>query len=237
MAKLLLLDDEEEALTWMTAALQSRGHEVSCFTTARAALAGLSTSTPDLIVCDILMPEIDGLAFARIVRKRHGTPLMFVSIAKKEAEAVLAGGLGYVRKPASASELRDAVERVLGQRNQPSTILVVDDDPLIRDVYCSFLEPKFIVVTSENGREALDILKREHVDLAIVDVHMPVMNGVELIRAMRRDPALEHLPVVVQTSDRASLDAPVWGPLHVAQVMDKESFVDWCEDQMRAQKV
>ena len=44
--------------------------------------------------------------------------------------------------------------------------------------------------------------------LAIVDVHMPVMNGVELIRAMRADPRFALIPVVVQTSDRAAARAP-----------------------------
>ena len=229
MAKLLLLDDEEESLTWMTAALESRGHEVRGFTDARAALAGLSTFTPNLIVADIMMPEMDGLAFARMVRKQRGVPLMFVSIATKEAEAVIAGATGYVRKPATADELRVAVDRVLGRSRRRNTLLLVDDNPEVLFLYQTFLEPHFHILTAENGRVALAILTSQPVDLAIVDVHMPVMNGAELIRAMRADPELERIPVVVQTSDRAALNAPIWGQLHVARVMKKESFVDWCE--------
>jgi CheY-like chemotaxis protein len=234
MAKLMLVDDDEDALTWMKAALESRGHEVVALTTGHAALAALETHTPDLIIIDILLPEMDGLALARQVKKRAGNPTMFVSIAKKEAEAVLAGGLAYVRKPASANELREAVERVLGERNRKNSVLVVDDDPDVRDLYRGFLESKFVVLTSENGKEALDVLRAQHVDLAVVDVHMPVMGGAELIRAMRRDPALESMPVIVQTSDAEALDAPIWGPLHVARIMDKVNFVDWCERQMRS---
>jgi CheY-like chemotaxis protein len=234
MAKLFLVDDDEEALVWMKAALETRGHQVSTFTSGRPALDALSSSSPDLILTDILMPEIDGLAFARLVKRRAGVPVMFVSIAKRQAEAVLAGGLGYIQKPASAAELRSAVERVLGDLDRTNTVLVVDDDPDIRELYRLFLDPEFVVLTSPNGKDALDVMHKEHVDLAIVDVHMPVMNGADLIRAMRRDPELERLPVVVQTSDRAALTAPVWGPLHVAQVMEKESFVDWCEGQMGA---
>ncbi len=73
------------------------------FTTATDAVRELDTFHPDLIVSDILMPEIDGLAFARIVRRRGGIPLMFVSIAKKQAEAVLAGAVGsrYRRRATS----------------------------------------------------------------------------------------------------------------------------------------
>jgi CheY-like chemotaxis protein len=229
MAKLLLLDDDEEALTWMTAALESRGHEVRAYSDARSALAGLSTFTPNLIVSDILLPEMDGLAFARVVR-RYGVPVMFVSIAKKEAEAVLAGAIGYVRKPATAEELRGAVERVLGRQGRRNTLLLVDDNEEVLFLYRTFLEPFFDILTAENGKVALAILKSQPVDLAIVDVHMPVMNGAELVRAMRADPELDRLPVVVQTSDRAALDAPIWSQLRVARVLKKESFVDWCED-------
>jgi len=233
MAKLLLLDDDAEALTWVAAALESRGHEVSAFRSGKTALDALGAFTPDLIVADIMMPELDGLAFARLVRKHRGIPLIFVSIAKKQAEAVLAGAVGYVQKPASASEIRAAVERVLGEGARSNAILIVDDDQDVRELYRAFLEPRFVVLTAENGREALETLRRERIDLAIVDVHMPVMNGVELLRSIRGDPALEGLPVVVQTSDRTALNAPIWGTLRVSQVLDKMRFLDWFEAQMR----
>jgi hypothetical protein len=55
----------------------------------------------------------------------------------------------------------------------------------------------------------------------------------DLVRAIRADPELESLPVIVQTSDRSALRAPVWRPLRVSHVMDKMSFVDWFESQMR----
>jgi CheY-like chemotaxis protein len=232
MAKLLMLDDEPDALAWMTAALETRAHEVVPFTSARAALEALETFKPDLIVADILMPEIDGLAFARLTR-HYGVPILFVSIAMKQAEAVLVGAVGYVKKPASADEIRTAVARVLGTRARRNKILVVDDDPDVCEVYAAFLEPRFDVVTAPNGVVALDILRKDHVDLAVVDVHMPVMNGVELLRQIRADPKLEALPVIVQTSDRGALQAPVWGQLRAARVMDKVCFVDWVEDQIR----
>lgn len=227
MAKLLLLDDEEDALRWMSAALGGDRHEVRGFRTGREALVALETYTPDLIVADVLMPEMDGLDFARIARRYKRAPLIFVSIAKKEAEAVLVGAVGYVRKPATASEVRAAVERALGQSARRCLILVVDDEEDVRELYRSFLEPRFDVLTAKDGKEALDLLRAQPADLAIVDVHMPVMNGAELIRAMRKDPSLEKLPVIVQTSDRSALRAPIWGTLHVSEVLDKANFLHW----------
>jgi CheY-like chemotaxis protein len=56
---------------------------------------------------------------------------------------------------------------------------------------------------------------------------MPVMNGVELIRAMRADPRFATLPVVVQTSDRVAARAPIWTDLHVSQTILKDEFMSW----------
>ncbi len=227
MARLLVVDDETDTLAWMVPALGAHGHEVRATSGASAALETLEGWTPDLIIADILMPEMDGLTFARVTRRHRGVPVMFISIAKKQAEAVIAGAIGYVQKPATAAEIRAAVDRVLGRRAEKNTILVVDDDDEIRDLYQTVFEPRFTVVTAENGAAALEVLQARHVDLAIVDVHMPVMNGVELIRRIRATPELVQLPVIVQTSDRGALQAPVWRDLHVAQLLDKSDFIDW----------
>lgn len=113
MASLLLIDDDQAALSWMSAALEARGHDVKRCARARDALAALESASPDLIVADILMPEMDGLAFARLVRKHRGVPLMFVSIATKQAEAVLAGAVGYLERDVDAARLPQILHAVL----------------------------------------------------------------------------------------------------------------------------
>jgi len=197
------------------------------YQTGRAALAHLSEWRPDLIVADILMPEMDGLAFARLVRAHGGPPVLFISIAMKRAEAVLAGAVGYVQKPATADEVRAEVQRVLGREAGRATILVVDDDPSARELYCVYLEPGFDVEEAEDGAVALRILRQRPIDLVITDVHMPVMNGVELIRAIRADPALEQIPIIVETADRTALSSPVWRELKVPSRIDKLEFARW----------
>jgi CheY-like chemotaxis protein len=227
MARLLLVDDEHETLAWMTAALEAAGHEVRAVDSGRRGLDELHGWTPDLIVADILMPEMDGLTFARLAKRFGHVPLLFVSIAERQAEAVLLGAAGYVAKPATAAEVRAAVEQVLGRPAGPRTILVVDDDPDVCELYRICLEQRFRVLTAEQGQDALEILDQEPVDLLITDVHMPVMNGVELIRAVRRRPRLRDLPIIVQTSDRQAAQAPVWVELHVAQASKKGDFLRW----------
>jgi CheY-like chemotaxis protein len=233
MAKLLLVDDDSGTLVWIAEALQGAAYDVRTVSGGSAALELVRTWRPDLILADLLMPEMDGFAFNRLVQAHERIPVMLVSVANKPAEAILQGVAGYVRKPVTAAELRAAVERVLGAV-EGVAILVVDDDADIRACYRLILEPRFTVLEAENGRDALALLSREPVALAIVDVHMPVMNGVELIRAMRDDARLYTIPVVVQTSDRAAARAPVWTDLHVAQTILKEEFLDWLMTQIDA---
>jgi two-component system chemotaxis response regulator CheY len=79
-------------------------------------------------------------------------------------------------------------------------ILVVDDDAAIREMVSAVLseESDHDVVLASNGRDALDrLMHDESVDAIVCDVNMPVMNGVELVRAVRADPELSELPVLL----------------------------------------
>jgi CheY-like chemotaxis protein len=80
----------------------------------------------------------------------------------------------------------------------PPAILVVDDDADIRDSLSFLLEGEgYEVHTAADGRQALALLERiARPALALVDLRMPVMDGVELIEAMRKDPRWARLPVV-----------------------------------------
>ena len=55
-----------------------------------------------------------------------------------------------------------------------------------------------------NGREALDLLQREWVDMVFADINMPVMNGVELVRAMRANELFQAIPVIIISTDRST---------------------------------
>jgi CheY-like chemotaxis protein len=78
-----------------------------------------------------------------------------------------------------------------------SVILVVDDEPDLRFVLRRVLEMAgHHVVEAGNGADALASVRRAPPDLVVTDVMMPVMNGVELIRELRDDPATKDIPIV-----------------------------------------
>jgi len=86
-------------------------------------------------------------------------------------------------------------EPQLLQEGEKSTILVVDDEEIIRDL-CSRALKDYRILEADNGRDALQILNREHVDLLLVDVMMPIMNGLDLLQQVK-DKDAEQLVIVM----------------------------------------
>jgi CheY-like chemotaxis protein len=104
-------------------------------------------------------------------------------------------------------------------------VLVVDDHPVNRRVIGLFLQPfDCDLVEAANGREALDALEHSSFDLVLMDVNMPVMDGLEATRRLRRDPRWARLPVIALTADvmRAQIQTCIAAGMdaHVAKPID-----------------
>ncbi|MBA1189287.1 response regulator [Pseudomonas entomophila] len=100
------------------------------------------------------------------------------------------------------------------------TILVVDDEYLIADILGFALEDEgFHVFTASNGRAALEMLGAQSIDLVITDYMMPVLNGQELVTAIRAEPTLSKLPVILMSGAQAN-QAQV-GPAAFCAVFEK----------------
>ncbi len=82
------------------------------------------------------------------------------------------------------------------------TILVVDDDKTTRKILGIYLKAKgYDVVYAENGLEAMEKLGTESINLVMTDLNMPYMDGHELIRTIRADERLKHIPILMVTTE------------------------------------
>jgi two-component system, chemotaxis family, chemotaxis protein CheY len=82
------------------------------------------------------------------------------------------------------------------------TVLTIDDSKAIRDMIALTLGGAgYRVIEASNGAEGLQQLKSEPVSLVIVDLNMPVMNGLDFIRHARRDPKGAGVPIVMLTTE------------------------------------
>ena len=88
-------------------------------------------------------------------------------------------------------------------------LLIVDDSSIIRKSLVKALSMADFEIShiyeANNGQEALDLLKREWVDLIFLDINMPVMNGVEFMRALRESETLKETPVLIISTEGSKL--------------------------------
>ena len=90
----------------------------------------------------------------------------------------------------------------LGAGSKTKTIMVVDDADFIRRLVSLILKNDgYKVVESTNGKEALNLLSDMEIDMLITDLNMPEMDGIELVRTMRANPAYKSIPVLMLTSE------------------------------------
>ena len=186
----------------------------------RAATAGGPFATA---IIDSHMPDADGLALCRQIKERREmaeTPVILITRADKPIvleNCSEAGVVACIMKPCKPSELFDAtIAAIRGARMRragrftyltpaarPLRVLVAEDEESIRLLATRLLERRgHTCVTVANGKEAIERLEREHFDVILMDVRMPIMDGftaTKIIRAHEADTGA-HVPIVALTA-------------------------------------
>ena len=127
MARILLVDDDAHIARVMSIWLTRHGHEIVATHNGREALSRLKTESIDLIISDMNMPEMDGLALARGVREQgYSTLPMLVMTARCDRDSLAASlrefGVTMYPKPFVPSKLMEDVARLLAGSAQPEIV-------------------------------------------------------------------------------------------------------------------
>lgn len=215
------LDRVAQSIGWKTTAVNS-GDALLAHMQAQ----GLAGQTPTVLLLDYKMPGKDGLQVAHAVRhemQRHSDTIVILATAYNTHELQNHPDIGLadaiLSKPVTSSALYDAVVRALLRRRggtvvpssnllhterlQGLRLLVVDDSDTNLEVARRIFESEGALVSlANNGQEALDWLAANEaaVDIVLMDVQMPVMNGYEATQRIRKREAWKDLPVVALTA-------------------------------------
>jgi signal transduction histidine kinase/DNA-binding response OmpR family regulator len=195
-----------------------------------AIFAALEAQKPyELILTDMHMPKMDGFALVERIKQRpelSASTIMMLTSGSQRGDAARCSELGvsaYLLKPVRQSELRAAIARVLGAKEQAATIpmitqysmqetehsdealriLLAEDNPVNRKLAVRLLEKRGHQVTVvSNGREALIALEKSSYDVVLMDVQMPEMDGLEATRILREQEKglVRRQPVLAMTA-------------------------------------
>jgi two-component system response regulator ChvI len=116
MAKITLVDDDENIVTSVSLALESHGHTVKAYYDGAAGLAALENDPPDLAILDVKMPRMDGMEVLRRLRRTSEVPVIILTSKDEEIDEILGFNLGaddYMHKPFSQRLLIERVKAVL----------------------------------------------------------------------------------------------------------------------------
>lgn len=154
MAKtIMVVDDEKRLVSVVEAYLSQEGFRIITASNGREALILARQEKPDLIILDIMMPEMDGYEFMRLHRKESETPIILLTAKVAEDEKVIGLELGaddYITKPFRPRELvarARAVLRRTGQVEPKAKILRVADITLDRDSHTVKVGDRFVDLT------------------------------------------------------------------------------------------
>jgi two-component system response regulator ChvI len=122
MAKITLVDDDENIVASVSLALESHGHVVTACHDGVAGLESLTANPPDLSILDVKMPRMDGMELLRRLRQTSNMPVIMLTSKDEEIDEILGFNLGaddYMHKPFSQRLLLERVKAVLRRADVP----------------------------------------------------------------------------------------------------------------------
>jgi CheY-like chemotaxis protein len=186
--------------------------------------------TPDLITLDILLPGMDGWDFLSRIKDLppwSNVPVVVVSVVADHEIGLSLGASAVLQKPVGRSEFAHELARlgVSPTGNRDVTVLVVDDDPSAVELMSAYLSrPGFSVLRAYGGQEGIELARQHVPDLAVLDLVMPDVGGIEVVEALKREPGTANIPIIMVTAKQFTLEERLQINSHILSVIDKNAF-------------
>jgi len=204
----LIVDDEEPARELLASYLEPE-YRVAMARSGDEALSMAQQLRPDAITLDVLMPGSTGFETLIALRKNPETanlPVIILSIIEQKHLGFALGAADYLIKPVRKPVLLETMRKhVASPADDDSSILLVDDDPTTLEWLQETLRlAGYETQGVRSGRRALEVLENKMVGAILLDLLMPGMDGFQVIRHVREEPALKELPILVMTAKNLS---------------------------------
>jgi len=233
--RILIVDDEPVNIKVLEAKLPAKEYEVIRAFSGKEALEKVADTAPEVILLDIMMPEMDGYEVTKTLKtdpKTSHIPIIIVTAlteTKDKLKALDAGAEEFISKPVNTTELIARIKSMLRLRQyreqldirsqseesfisppgqgepvradaaSPHILLVEDNDSDSKLVQSYLHGQPYRVTVAATGEEALLHAEREKVDLVLLDIMLPGLNGFEVCRSLRKMENGRNIQIVIIT--------------------------------------
>ncbi|MBN1964415.1 MAG: response regulator [Anaerolineae bacterium] len=200
---ILVIDDSAEAAELIRDVLAAEGYHVLW---ARGGAEGIDLARrvrPDLVVLDIMMPDMNGWDVLKTLKSDPDTspiPVVIVSVVERQPISVDVSADGHLSKPVERARLLDLIGTLsrVAVALPAAPILVVDDNPQDRDILCTILRGAgYTAEPVDGGQQAIERLQSGSAALVLLDLMMPEVSGFDVLHFIREQSDQPDLPVIV----------------------------------------
>ncbi len=227
--KILIVDDEPDFTTALKATLEAKTYQVVTATSKVQALEMVRPERPDLVILGTMMPRGDAFLLHQWLRQTlqfRELPLMVIDAPPEKRlikgwrsdEGAQMEADDYLTKPIEPASLLPLIEKVLDKTARRIRVLVADDHAMVREgirAVLSLQKDMQVIGEAADGRDALEKVLQLSPDVVLMDIVMPVMNGLEATKHICRECEQTKVLILTQYDDEenmlASSQVGAWG--------------------------
>lgn len=225
MIKILAVDDEPGICLLIEKTFKPIGFMVLSAYNGKDALSIIKKENPKLVFLDVRMMGMSGLEVLKEIKAYdRSIKVIMLTVANDPATKAKALELGadqYVTKPFMSDHLEEVARKEIAEllKERPvekPKILVVDDEPEVREHLSGLISKWFVceVDKASNGQEALSKLKKDKFDLVVLDIRMPGLSGIDVIKeAAKFTPETKILAISAYDSQDVANEAIKYGAI------------------------
>ncbi len=198
--KILIVDDEKSMCTSLSYIIEMEGYEVCTLENGYKAIEKVKETSFDVAFLDIKMPGINGVETFKEIKKisPETSVVMMTAYAVEDLllEALSEGAYTFMYKPFNVEKIIEIIQNI----QKKNIILIIDDDLNLCKLLKSRLQKQeYKVISIAGGKEAVKLLERKPVDVILLDVVMPEMDGIEVLKKIK-EITKEKCPEVIMMS-------------------------------------
>ncbi len=193
-ATILVVDDDDSIRSLLHQELSDAGYIIEEARDGKMALESIRKNRPDLIILDVMMPEINGFDVAAILKNDPQTmdiPIIILSIVQDKARGFRIGVDRYLTKPIDTVQLFEEVGNLLEQGKSKKKVMVVDEDSSAVRSLTEVLQAKGYIVVESDGKELVEKAISTQPDIIILNSVVSDKN--EIVQSLRFEKGLENV--------------------------------------------